>query len=446
MSVRKHMIWFVAAILVLVLGIPGVSSGEQALVDEVPWEVVDDEDMPEEVRIWVEQNNATRGVHLLPSGDVRYLLIAWGERPTGGYVVEIDFVTEFANVVTVDVTLTEPDPDDAVSQALTYPYQLLSLPAGDETVMVNFMGASWHGDALGKVSDSDEAIILEAVVDEDGVAPNPLVIRGRAQVYEATFWLVLEDGHRHLSDDMLTAAVGGPDWAEFEVILTYADPSSPSGTVIGGYDSAKDGSAVEVAFEPVAFGPVSWTMPDVSGHIWAEAWIRMGVSQGFIDGYPPVDESNIRTFRPEKFVSRAEFIKMLVAAQVPASELPDTEVPFADVRGHWVEPYIAWAMQEWDMEEWALEAAVGGMLSPDMMITRQEMALLAVIAAGETDSDADVTFDDSDEITPGFEGWVAAAVEKGLVQGHGDGTFGPRDYLTRAQAVVMVWRVLNAQE
>ncbi|MFO8060868.1 MAG: S-layer homology domain-containing protein [Bacillota bacterium] len=435
MSVRRHVVWFIVVVLALVLAAPGVSFGEEETTEPLQWEVVDVEDAPEEVGIWVDRHLAARGIYLLPAGEVRYLLVAWGEQPTGGYVLEVDSAESLQDCVRVNVKLTAPDPDDAVTEALTYPHQLLRLEAGQETVMVNFVGASWHGDALGPVSEHDPAIVLEAAVREDGVAPNPLVIRGRARVYEATFWLVLEDGHRHLSDDVLTASEAGPAWAEFEVAVTYADPTNPSGMVIGGYDDPSDGAYVEVAYEPVAFGSVSRPLPDIRGHSWAEGWIRMGVLEGFIDGYPD------GTFGPEDTVTRAEFIKMLVASQVPASELPETRVSFPDVRGHWVEPYVAWAV-----EEWGIEDELGEMLFPDLMITREEMALLAVIAAGRSESEEEVAFDDAGDITPGFDGWVAAAVEEGLILGYGDGTFRPRAGLRRSEAVVVIWRVIGARE
>ncbi len=420
------------SLFLFIVGAGGVSAAEP----DLDWDLVDEEDVPQEVQMWYEANEKERGVYLLGAGDVRYLLISWGEKRTGGYDLDVEDVGwHLEENVRVDVNLSEPDPDEAVTQALTYPNALVALENGDETVMVNFTGAEWLEGEIAEASEDDPAIVLRTLADEGEIAPNPLTVEGRAQVFEATFQVVIEDGHYHLSEDNLTAAVAGPEWAEFALAIPYSSYSSPSGMLIGSYADAQTGDLVEEARVPLSFGNASQPLDDARGH-WAEAFIRLGVSGGFIDGYPGGD------FEPEEDVTRAEFLKMLVASQVDEIPESDVAVPFEDVVGHWVEPYMKWAVEE----GWIPEGEYGDSFGPDLDITREEMALLSAMAAGLSASEESPDFVDTEDITEAMVGWVSAASEEGLLVGYPDDTFAPKSGLKRSEAVTVVWRVVRYLE
>ena len=62
---------------------------------------------------WEQADYQQRGVYLLPAGEVRYLLVAWGEKPTGGYSVQEDGVErDMFGGVRMAVQLTAPGPDE----------------------------------------------------------------------------------------------------------------------------------------------------------------------------------------------------------------------------------------------------------------------------------------------------------------------------------------------
>ena len=402
-----------------------------ALAAEVDWKLVDVDERSAEVAIWVADRHEELGVYVLPAGNMRYLLVAWGEKPSGGHVLRIKDVREaYTGGLAVTVELTRPGPDEQVTDALTYPHQLVQLPAGEDTITVNFIGDPWFGDALGEPDDDDPLVMMQVA---DDPIPNPAVIWGRARVWEATFTLVVEDGHYHLAEEVITVATGGPEWAEFAVAVTLEDYSSPSGMVVASYEDARDGSIVEIATKPLTFGAVSRPFPDVRRH-WAEASIRRGIWDGFIHGYPD------GTFLPESSVSRAEFIKLLVASQV-GDALPSyasEELPFPDVRDHWVADYIGWALEQ----DWISADDIEGAMDPDDIISRQEMAFLAVRAVGLIPSENEPAFTDAADIDQHLVGYVAAAVEKGLLFGYPDDTFRPGAGLKRSESVAVIWRVL----
>jgi hypothetical protein len=187
---------------------------------------------------------------------------------------------------------------------------------------------------------------------------------------------------------------------------------------------------------------------DVAGH-WAEEQIFALVERGIVSGFEDW------TFRPAAELTRAAFLKMLVTARglVP---LQNATGGFADVGGHWI------ATQGWVGA--AARAGIvrptdyeGGRLLPDTPITRGEIARMIVRTLG-LESTALVRNDLSEWVADrrfsDFEQWreeapyVTVAVESGIVRGYPEeeGTFAfrPRQRATRAEAVVMVTRMLES--
>lgn len=62
------------------------------------------------------------GARVPEAGAGTYLAVFWGEKPTGGYTVEVLSARTEGRRVIVQLSLEEPPPDAMVSQALTYPY------------------------------------------------------------------------------------------------------------------------------------------------------------------------------------------------------------------------------------------------------------------------------------------------------------------------------------
>lgn len=62
------------------------------------------------------------GVRVPEAGEGTYLAAFWGEKPTGGYTMEILGARLEGDQIVVRLALKNPPPDAMVSQALTYPY------------------------------------------------------------------------------------------------------------------------------------------------------------------------------------------------------------------------------------------------------------------------------------------------------------------------------------
>lgn len=77
------------------------------------------------------------------------------------------------------------------------------------------------------------------------------------------------------------------------------------------------------------------------------------------------------------------------------------------------------------------------------VLTREEAAVILAKALGADSSAAALTFKDSGSISADAKNAIAFAVSKGYLQGVGGNTFNPKGTLTRAQAAVILERVLE---
>lgn len=178
-------------------------------------------------------------------------------------------------------------------------------------------------------------------------------------------------------------------------------------------------------------------LTDVPDSHWAADSIRQAVDLGIITGYED------GTFKPDKEVSRSEFIAMLVRAlKLPPNDT--AAVTFADAGSiaKWAQPYVAQAV-----EQGLITGFADGTFRPQATITRTELAALLVRASGlQVQLDAErssLSFSDVDRIPEWAVRYVATAVDAGLLQGVGGNRFDVKGVVTRAQAAVAIIRLLN---
>ena len=169
---------------------------------------------------------------------------------------------------------------------------------------------------------------------------------------------------------------------------------------------------------------------DVPDTHWAYASINQLCQKGAVSGY--IDGS----FRPDAPITRAEFITILVKAL--DLQAAATAQNFSDTAGHWAQENIAAAA--------SLGIAGGytdGSFKPDALITREQMAVMAVKAAGVTAGSGETAFTDNDQISFWAKGSVLATVDAGIMTGYPDNTFRPQGHATRAEAVCVILNLIK---
>ena len=203
-------------------------------------------------------------------------------------------------------------------------------------------------------------------------------------------------------------------------------------------------------------------LSDLEGH-WAQKEVEAAVASGWVDGYPD------GSFKPEKSITRAEFTKMLLDAihLTPDSETVAWMKAHAKMKDIWGRP-TAYTPKLYDMsghwltsQGWLDAALYSGMVVPDdyngknfqpeKAIARYEIALMTDRALGlvypaSQPVEGELPFTDKEEILDWMKGYVNESVKAGVLKGYPDGSFQPNKTSTRAEAVVMIQRMLEEME
>lgn len=162
---------------------------------------------------------------------------------------------------------------------------------------------------------------------------------------------------------------------------------------------------------------------DTSDH-WAKDYVKTLANDGVVGGY---DDG---TFLPNKNVTRAEYIKMIVGM----FDLEESrENIFADVaEDAWYKEYVEKALAA------GLIEGDGGNFNPDATITRQDAAVILHrlgIAAG----DVEISFADEASVSDYAKDAVESLASAGIINGS-DGNFNPKNAITRAETAAILCR------
>lgn len=85
-------------------------------------------EVPEELQEWVDENRTRQGIYHKTLGNKTYILISGGEKPTGGYYIELDSITMVApGSIYLTARVGSPAPDMMVTQVITWPFMLISV-------------------------------------------------------------------------------------------------------------------------------------------------------------------------------------------------------------------------------------------------------------------------------------------------------------------------------
>lgn len=170
---------------------------------------------------------------------------------------------------------------------------------------------------------------------------------------------------------------------------------------------------------------------DIKGH-WAEWDIKVAVEKGIVDGLPD------GTYNPNGRITRAQFIKMLVAAL--KLELVEGS-SFDDMTGNWAGKYVETAL----MEGIISISDIGNSFRPEENLKRSDMALMIARAIKLRPSGSRNPF--IDIFRP--DGIITKLDEIGIVKGTtigGKRYFRPLDSSTRAEAAVIINRMLQYKD
>ena len=167
---------------------------------------------------------------------------------------------------------------------------------------------------------------------------------------------------------------------------------------------------------------------DISGH-WAENQIKEWANIGYISGYPDV------TFLPDNSITRAEFLTLVNKIFKFENK---TNINFIDVRPD----YWAYSEIQKGISAGYVSGDKNGTFRPDDFITRQEAAVIINKLLDNTEiTENKPNFKDAYDIDEWAKNSVDIVYEYGILSGFPNGTYRPKKYMTRAEAVSALKRL-----
>ena len=173
------------------------------------------------------------------------------------------------------------------------------------------------------------------------------------------------------------------------------------------------------------------TFNDVDASYWAYDAVEYLAKNNIISGNENGD------FEPGREITREEFVKLLSLALKLADESGTTA--FSDVlSGAWYEKYIASAVKN---------GIVNGVSDTEFGIgrnvTRQDLAVMLYRAAKFLPEKKYTPFGDDDKISDYAKDAVYTLKEYGIISGKSDSEFAPLEPASRAEAAIMIYRMIK---
>lgn len=201
----------------------------------------------------------------------------------------------------------------------------------------------------------------------------------------------------------------------------------------GGGNRVGSSSGGAATYKPSAVLPVS-ALPfaDVAESHWAYTYVKKLYDNGTVNGV------SSDSFAPGLSVTRQDFVKLLVGAL--GIETSVSEISFDDVEeGSYYAPFVATACQN------GLVSGMGnGFFGVGLSIRREDAAVIMdrVLSkyAIET-GDKDMTFADEADISDYAKASVERVAAAEIFGGDANGSFNPKDSLSRAEACAILVRL-----
>ncbi len=253
---------------------------------------------------------------------------------------------------------------------------------------------------------------------------------------KVTMTAVIAIGDSQITKDFIVTikALDGTPWVPGPGTGGGSDTGNGNGSGNESEPGEGNGNGGNNGSEP-GEGNGSNSFTDTMNH-WAKKSIEQAVKAGFVKGY---DNGQ---FKPEKTVSRSEFAAMLARALNLKAD--SNVLNFKD----------AAQIPDWAKDDIA-KVFVAGIISgyndqtfrPSAEITRAEMAVMAVRALGLALQDgSSLTFADTAQIPNWARSYVEAAFEADIVKGRSHNKYAPAATATRAEAVVIILKMIHHTE
>ena len=199
----------------------------------------------------------------------------------------------------------------------------------------------------------------------------------------------------------------------------------------GGGTGSSSGNKSFINTAPGQTNETKREFSDIEGFDWAKEAIIYLYDKNIINGM------GNNKFEPQESVTREQFLKMLMLAL--DKKTVSGNISFTDTdNSQWYAPYIYTAVTMG-----IVNGRSDNTFGIGEYITREDCAALMSRTAGITGNEAEVSFKDLNSISEYALGAIAGLCGEKIITGDGNGYFNPKDFCTRAQVAVMIYRLMN---
>ncbi len=107
----------------------------QKKVKDLDFTLMEDGQIPEELKTLIEEKKTSEMKITLDDGEVKYIVVGYGTQKTGGYSIAVDELYLTENAIHINTTLIGPSKGEAVQEAESFPYVVLKIEYLDKSVV-----------------------------------------------------------------------------------------------------------------------------------------------------------------------------------------------------------------------------------------------------------------------------------------------------------------------
>lgn len=136
---RLKLFFLLSSVTLCIILLSGCQSKDTDIkkIRDLEFTVVEDADVPEALMDIINEKKKEPFKTSWSDQNYLYIVVGYGEKPTGGYSISVDDLFLTSNAVYIYTNLIGPSEKDYVTNAVTYPYVVVKTEFIDKIVVFN---------------------------------------------------------------------------------------------------------------------------------------------------------------------------------------------------------------------------------------------------------------------------------------------------------------------
>lgn len=209
------------------------------------------------IQEWVKRYKLYEGVFLQQKDDYRLVLISMGEKFVPGYSLSLEKVDKQSDKWVVRVSFKEEETTPEAAPETYIPWEVVAIQDDGKPIEVIDTSNLQREKPLGLIEIpkdkelpiSKSFIVFQPLAGEQ--VANPVLIKGKARIFEANFRIIIRSGDTELASKILMADQGAPGWGNFEAAISYQKPVNSNIEIVFAYENMENGELIEELVVPV---------------------------------------------------------------------------------------------------------------------------------------------------------------------------------------------------